>query len=163
MRTIKGILKVLLLIALFCISYFTRIPDVMVEETGDGSIDLRSGNLIAGGLVLLFLPVFILSLMALYYARRKDPSRWTVRFAWHLAYVLTLSTHLLAYHIGQWSAVFNPAAILADNTEDPTMRVVSCGIALFFLAATLPALISFLSGGKRGQGAADLASPSPIM
>jgi hypothetical protein len=147
MRAVKTILKPLVLISFFLISYFTRVREVLIEET-DGSFDLRSGNLVAGTLEILFLPAFILSLFALYYAFRKDPSRGTVRSARYLAYILTLSAHLSAFHIGQWNSVFNPVAILADYSEDFTMRVISSGIALFFLAATLPALFSFLYDGK---------------
>jgi hypothetical protein len=152
MLILNSVYRFLFIISLFIVSYFTRPGEIPVEE-GPGSFELRSGNLIAGMLGMFFLPAFGVSLLALYHTLRKDPSRWTVRSARYLAYVLAGSAHLLAFHMGQWCAVFLPVAIPSDPYESLAIRMISSGLGLFFLAATLPALFSFLKAGRHGSEA----------
>jgi hypothetical protein len=71
----------------------------------------------------------------------------------NFAYGLTLLAHLLAFHLGEWNAVFNPIAILDDRSGYLSMQVVSLGMALLSLGANLPILLSFLkTGSSRTKG-----------
>lgn len=147
MRAPQYILKPFLLLVFISSSYFTRSRETQVEE-GPGSFESGSGDLLAGALLMLFIPFFIASLLAYLHAFRGDASRWTVRWARHLSYVLALSAHILAVHLGEWNAVFNPVAILLNQSESLTIRVICSALSLFFLAATLPGLLAFLDAGR---------------
>jgi len=142
---------VLFLATIFAVSFFTRSVEIPAVE-GSETSGLRDDNFLAGMLAILYLPAFILSLLALYHTLRKDPSQWKVRFARYFAYALTLAMHLLAFHFGQWNAVFNPVAILLDRSGNLSIiLMISSGMALFSLVATLPVLYSFLYRGNSSK------------